>query len=348
MHGHVDPLENTLGPPIGSVLPRVPSAQDFEEHITTDLETRYGLTDSALTSDHLLAERTIPIVADQDDISVNKNASERVASPPMSNLGNSKGWFWNFFSGIRQECTKDLEKVSQVIIEEGAMLHIPLINHDYIVSDYEGEISSIIACALALMEDFPPSGEALSEDTLKGESCSQYYGGCGGPASCCFCASTPFVLDVVRPRLIIFLPLVVVRSGMPKSFSLGNKTCLAKILGIYQVTIRQTTSGKEVKHDLTSINVKWTILCSLESIGHVESLQYTWDKQLETWVKSSLVVPKNVFPTIISPKEYKKRFRKFMDTHFLTVSDHWCLQRSSNPCKLCGIGGDYSSETCEA
>lgn len=64
--------------------------------------------------------------------------------------------------------------------------------------------------------------------------------------------------------------------------------------------------------------------------------QYTWDKQLENWVKSSLVVPKNQLPTIISPKEYKKRFRKFIDTHFLSVPDHWCSRRSSNPCRLCG------------
>lgn len=64
--------------------------------------------------------------------------------------------------------------------------------------------------------------------------------------------------------------------------------------------------------------------------------QYTWDKQLENWVKSSLVVPKNQLPTIVSPKEYKKRFRKFIDTHFLSVPDLWCSQRSSNPCKLCG------------
>lgn len=64
--------------------------------------------------------------------------------------------------------------------------------------------------------------------------------------------------------------------------------------------------------------------------------QYTWDKQLENWVKSSLVVPKNQLPTIVSPKEYKKRFRKFIDTHFLSVPDHWCSRRSSNPCQLCG------------
>ncbi|KAL4583281.1 hypothetical protein LXL04_007851 [Taraxacum kok-saghyz] len=63
--------------------------------------------------------------------------------------------------------------------------------------------------------------------------------------------------------------------------------------------------------------------------------QYTWDKQLENWVKS-FVVPKNQLPTIISPKEYKKRFRKFIDTHFFSVPDDWCSQRSSNPCTLCG------------
>jgi hypothetical protein len=33
--------------------------------------------------------------------------------------------------------------------------------------------------------------------------------------------------------------------------------------------------------------------------------QYTWDKQLETWVKTSLV-PKNVLPTVISPRIIRK------------------------------------------
>lgn len=71
--------------------------------------------------------------------------------------------------------------------------------------------------------------------------------------------------------------------------------------------------------------------------------QYTWDKQLENWVKSSLVLPKNQLPTIISPKEYKKRFRKFISTYFLSVPDNWCSQRSSNPCKLCGPWVEYGS-----
>lgn len=53
--------------------------------------------------------------------------------------------------------------------------------------------------------------------------------------------------------------------------------------------------------------------------------QYTWDKQLETWVKASLVVPKNSLPTVISPNEYKKRFRKYMSKYLVTVpyNDDW-------------------------
>lgn len=59
--------------------------------------------------------------------------------------------------------------------------------------------------------------------------------------------------------------------------------------------------------------------------------QYTWDKHLESWVKSSLV-PKNVLPTVISPKEYKRRFRKFMSKNICSVPDHWCSSESSDPC----------------
>jgi 1-phosphatidylinositol-3-phosphate 5-kinase len=47
--------------------------------------------------------------------------------------------------------------------------------------------------------------------------------------------------------------------------------------------------------------------------------QYTWDKQLESWVKTSLVVPKNQTPTVISPKDYKLRFRAFISQYFLSV-----------------------------
>lgn len=53
--------------------------------------------------------------------------------------------------------------------------------------------------------------------------------------------------------------------------------------------------------------------------------QYTWDKHLETWVKASGILggPKNAAPTVISPKQYKKRFRKAMKNYFLMVPDQW-------------------------
>ncbi|XVF02085.1 hypothetical protein REPUB_Repub04eG0146100 [Reevesia pubescens] len=59
--------------------------------------------------------------------------------------------------------------------------------------------------------------------------------------------------------------------------------------------------------------------------------QYTWDKGFETWVKSSLGIPKNVLPAIISPKEYKKKLRKFMPIYFPSVPDHGRSQQSSDP-----------------
>ncbi|KAG5532227.1 hypothetical protein RHGRI_026752 [Rhododendron griersonianum] len=61
-------------------------------------------------------------------------------------------------------------------------------------------------------------------------------------------------------------------------------------------------------------------------IGIIDFMrQYTWDKHLETWVKASGILggPKNASPTIISPKQYKRRFRKVMTSYFLTVPDQW-------------------------
>jgi len=61
-------------------------------------------------------------------------------------------------------------------------------------------------------------------------------------------------------------------------------------------------------------------------VGIIDFLrQYTWDKQLETWVKASGILggPKNESPTVISPIQYKKRFRKAMSRYFLGVPDQW-------------------------
>ncbi|KAJ6324359.1 hypothetical protein OIU76_011626 [Salix suchowensis] len=189
------------------------------------------------------------------------------------------------------------------------------------------------------------------------------------------------------------------------SLNSGSPTCLAKILGIYQVTIKYLRGGKETKMDLmvmenlffnrniarvydlkgssrsrynpdtsgsnkvlldtnlvetlrtepiflgskakrsleraiwndtsflASVDVMdYSLLVGVDHerkelvLGIIDFMrQYTWDKHLETWVKTSGILggPKNASPTIVSPKQYKKRFRKAMTSYFLTVPDQW-------------------------
>ncbi|EXC06051.1 1-phosphatidylinositol-3-phosphate 5-kinase [Morus notabilis] len=189
------------------------------------------------------------------------------------------------------------------------------------------------------------------------------------------------------------------------SLNSGSPTCLAKILGIYQVTTKHLKGGKETKMDLmvmenlffkrrisriydlkgsarsrynpdttgankvlldmnlletlrtkpiflgskakrsleraiwndtaflASVDVMdYSLLVGVDDerkelvLGIIDFMrQYTWDKHLETWVKASGILggPKNESPTIISPIQYKKRFRKAMTTYFLTVPDQW-------------------------
>lgn len=107
---------------------------------------------------------------------------------------------------------------------------------------------------------------------------------------------------------------------------------------------------------LQSINVMdYSLLVGVDRMKHeivfgiIDYLrQYTWDKQLETWVKAYLVVPRNELPTVISPKEYKKRFRKFMAKYFLTVPDSWNSQQCLESCKFCNNGSNNSSDLCNA
>jgi len=47
--------------------------------------------------------------------------------------------------------------------------------------------------------------------------------------------------------------------------------------------------------------------------------QFTWDKQLETWVKSTGILAGGKEPTIISPKQYMRRFRLAMNSYFTLV-----------------------------
>lgn len=192
---------------------------------------------------------------------------------------------------------------------------------------------------------------------------------------------------------------------LSESLSSGSPTCLAKILGIYQVTVKNAKGGKEIRMELmvmenllfgrnvtrvydlkgsgrsrynadssgnnkvlldqnlleiiptspiflgnkakrlleravwndtsflASIDVMdYSLLVGVDEercelvLGIIDFMrQYTWDKHLETWVKASGILggPKNISPTVISPKQYKKRFRKAMSTYFLMLPDQW-------------------------
>ncbi|WOG89412.1 hypothetical protein DCAR_0208650 [Daucus carota subsp. sativus] len=192
---------------------------------------------------------------------------------------------------------------------------------------------------------------------------------------------------------------------LSESIVTRSPTCLAKVLGIYQVTSKHLRGGKEIKMDvlvmenllfgrslarlydlkgstrsrynpdcsgsnkvlldqnlieamptspifvgnkakrlleravwndtafLASIDVMdYSLLVGVDEEKHELVLgiidfmrQYTWDKHLETWVKTTGILggPKNASPTVISPKQYKKRFRKAMTMYFLMVPDQW-------------------------
>lgn len=207
---------------------------------------------------------------------------------------------------------------------------------------------------------------------------------------------------------------------LSESISTGSPTSLAKILGIYQVTIKHLKGGKESKMDLLvmenllfgrnitrlydlkgssrsrynadSSNNKvlldqnlieamptspifvgnkakrlleravwndtsflagidvmdYSLLVGVDEEKHELVLgiidfmrQYTWDKHLETWVKSSGILggPKNAAPTVVSPMQYKKRFRKAMSAYFIVIPEQWMPtiinldQSSSNICE---------------
>jgi len=67
-------------------------------------------------------------------------------------------------------------------------------------------------------------------------------------------------------------------------------------------------------------------------VGIVDFIRtYTWDKKLETWVKESAFlggVAKGE-PTIITPKQYKARFRSAMERYFPLVPDRWTKQQDT-------------------
>lgn len=56
-------------------------------------------------------------------------------------------------------------------------------------------------------------------------------------------------------------------------------------------------------------------------VGIVDFIRpFTWDKKLESWVKDAVGSKE---PTIVSPAQYRKRFRSAMNRHLDMVPDRW-------------------------
>ncbi|XP_009589126.1 putative 1-phosphatidylinositol-3-phosphate 5-kinase FAB1D isoform X1 [Nicotiana tomentosiformis] len=527
---------------------------DLSDHCLFGNESNLQL--NLPSSIQLETDKRIIVDADAGGAHDFNHSQSRSLSSIFSNTENDEGW-WTPFSEIWRQYLEDLQRghlpklgsitnhdvestTYKLITHEGAKLHIPLGSDKFIVSDYEDEFSSIIACALALLKDLPIESEDLGGDGRKdrgtdakayessqgvmrifsvasphlsstgsldltrfhssniseetrtasldggldllnssvsftvhpevsmglGKLTGKYkysvlclyasqfrrlrdrwctsevdyiaslsrcrsWDAKGGKSKSLFAKTVDdrfIIKEIKRAEFDSFLKFATQYfEYMDQCHEKRNQTCLAKILGIYQVNVRPR-GGKETRHDLMvmenlsfnrsttrqydlkgalharfssagngagdvlldqnfvndmnvsplyvgtrskrdlqravwndctflrSINVMdYSLLVGVDSqrcelvCGIIDYLrQYTWDKQLENWVKSSLVVPKNQLPTIVSPKEYYKRFRKFIDTHFLSVPDHWCSQKSSNPCKPYGTISGIASPQAES
>lgn len=60
-------------------------------------------------------------------------------------------------------------------------------------------------------------------------------------------------------------------------------------------------------------------------VGIIDFIRtFTWDKKLESWVKERGLVGGGVKePTVVSPKQYKFRFREAMERYIMMVPDCW-------------------------
>jgi 1-phosphatidylinositol-3-phosphate 5-kinase len=80
---------------------------------------------------------------------------------------------------------------------------------------------------------------------------------------------------------------------------------------------------------LSKLNVMdYSLLVGLDEasnelvIGIVDLLRtFTWDKKLESWVKETGLLGGGSEPTIVTPRQYKNRFREAMDRYFVMVPD---------------------------
>jgi 1-phosphatidylinositol-3-phosphate 5-kinase len=92
--------------------------------------------------------------------------------------------------------------------------------------------------------------------------------------------------------------------------------------------------NKSIQSDTSFLSrqniVDYSILLGIDEekkeivMGIIDYLhQYTWDKQIETGVKSLGKIAGQSTPTVISPESYKNRFIEAMQHYFMAIPDQF-------------------------
>jgi 1-phosphatidylinositol-3-phosphate 5-kinase len=73
----------------------------------------------------------------------------------------------------------------------------------------------------------------------------------------------------------------------------------------------------------------YSLLCGFDQssgevwVGMIDYLRvFTWDKRAETYFKTT-IGGQGKMPTIVSPEDYRKRFKSAIDRYFFEVPDQW-------------------------
>ncbi|CAF0732180.1 unnamed protein product [Brachionus calyciflorus] len=97
---------------------------------------------------------------------------------------------------------------------------------------------------------------------------------------------------------------------------------------------------KAIENDSKFLSSKYimdySLLCGIDmetneiNVGLIDYLRaFTWDKKVETYIKSTIGGAQGKMPTIVSPEIYKTRFINAIDRYFQQVPDQWYKDNSS-------------------
>ncbi|CAL9778932.1 unnamed protein product [Musa acuminata subsp. burmannicoides] len=352
-----------------------------------------------------------------DEFEKSKDGRESSISLMIQESGNSQSFqsvedipFESFrsFGSVDDSTSSTSGSKSSVILDPLASTKSLHVRVSFAVDGPHGKVRYSVTCYYAKYFDALRRTCCPSElDFIRSLSRCKKWGAQGGKSNVFFAKSLDdrfIIKQVTKTELESFIKFAPEYfKYLLESKSTSSPTCLAKILGIYQVAVKNLKGGKESRMDVLVMenllfgrSVKWlydlkgssrsrynadisgnnkvlldqnlieamrtspifvgnkakrhleravwndaAFLASIDVmdysllvgvdenkqelvVGIIDFMrQYTWDKHLETWVKASGIFggPKDAPPTVISPDQYKKRFRKAMSAYFLVVPD---------------------------